>query len=183
MAAYVFSVEVPSSVEDSTAVSRDRGRVHSFARGYHCADSEPGREADAEQDSEEVPVRGRCTALITWMLLLGRGYHPLFYPSIATYPHSGSPNSGTTNEAIYSNCHSLAYISVSLLCRYRIQYKLKDRRTPRLNQVSADEPLVISIDSLPSVSDLRLRPKNDLRLVFLPAPTTCVVPFALSFGL
>ena len=115
------------------------------------ADSEPGREADAEQDSEEVPVRGRCTALITWMLLLGRGY-PLFYPStFATYPHSGSPNSGTTNEAIYSNCHSLAYISVSLLCRYRIQYKMKDRRTPRLNQVSADEPLVISIDSLPSV--------------------------------
>lgn len=75
--------------------------------------------------------------------------------------------------------HSLAYISVSLLRCYRVLYKL-NHRTSRINQVSADEPLVISIDSPP---DLRRRPKNDLRLVFLPAPTTCVVPFALSFGL
>ena len=76
--------------------------------------------------------------------------------------------------------HSLAYISVSLLRRYRVPYKL-NRHTSRINQVSADEPLVMSTDSSPP--DLRLRPKNDLRLVFLPAPTTCVVPFALSFGL
>lgn len=73
-------------------------------------------------------------------------------------------------------------IVIAYICVVTVLYKLTDR-TSRINQVSADDPLVISIDSPPPVLDLRLRPKNDLRLVFLPAPTTCVVPFALSFGL